>query len=45
MGDLCKIMWCAKAGLFRSREILILRHQLNVLRRLMRGFGCKVRMI
>jgi hypothetical protein len=31
-------MWCAIAGLFRSRaalqaEILVLRHQLNVLRR------------
>jgi len=38
MIDLCKLMWCAFAGLFRSRaaleaEILVLRHQLNVLRR------------
>jgi transposase InsO family protein len=38
MGDLCKLVWCAFAGLFRSRasleaEILVLRHQLNVLRR------------
>ena len=35
MIDLCKLMWCAFAGLFRSRaaleaEILVLRHQLNV---------------
>ena len=38
MIDLCKLIWCAFAGLFRSRaaleaEILVLRHQLNVLRR------------
>ena len=38
MIDLCKLMWCAFAGLFRSRaaleaEILVLRHQLNVLHR------------
>ena len=38
MFDLCKLMWCAFAGLFRSRaaleaELLVLRHQLNVLRR------------
>ena len=38
MGDLCKLIWCAFAGLFRPRaslaaEILVLRHQLNVLRR------------
>jgi hypothetical protein len=38
MADLCKPIWCAFAGLFRSRaslqaEILVLRHQLNVLRR------------
>jgi hypothetical protein len=38
MGDLCGLIWCAIAGLFRSRaalqfEILVLRHQLNVLRR------------
>jgi hypothetical protein len=38
MGDLCRLIWCAVVGLFRSRaalqaEILVLRHQLNVLRR------------
>jgi transposase InsO family protein len=38
MGDLCKLIWCALVGVFRSRasleaEILVLRHQLNVLRR------------
>jgi hypothetical protein len=38
MGDLCGLIWCAMAGLFRSRaalqaEILVLRPQLNVLRR------------
>ena len=38
MIDLCKLILCAFAGLFRSRaelqaEILVLRHQLNVLRR------------
>jgi transposase InsO family protein len=38
MGDLCRLIWCALLGLFRSRaalqaEILVLRHQLNVLRR------------
>jgi len=38
MGDLCRLIWCVVAGLFRSRaalhaEILVLRHQLNVLRR------------
>jgi hypothetical protein len=38
MGDLCKLIWWVFAGLFRSRaaieaEILVLRHQLNVLRR------------
>jgi hypothetical protein len=38
MGDLCGLIWRAMAGLFRSptalqAEILILRHQLNVLRR------------
>ena len=38
MSDLCRLMWCALVGLFRSRaalqaEILVLRHQLNVLRR------------
>jgi hypothetical protein len=37
MGDLFGLIWCAIAGLFRSRvawqsEILVLRHQLNVLR-------------
>ncbi len=38
MSDLCKLIWCTLIGLFRSRaaleaEILVLRHQLNVLRR------------
>jgi hypothetical protein len=38
MGDLCKLIWYVVAGLFRSRaalhaEVLVLRHQLNVLRR------------
>jgi hypothetical protein len=37
MRDLCRLLWCALTGLFRSRasleaEILVLRHQLNVLR-------------
>jgi hypothetical protein len=38
MSDLCRLIWCALIGLFWSRavlqaEILVLRHQLNVLRR------------
>ena len=38
MRDLCCLIWCAVVGLVRSRvalqaEILVLRHQLNVLRR------------
>src|SRR5215475_2043869 len=38
MSDLYRLIWCAVVGLFRSRsalqaEILVLRHQLNVLRR------------
>ena len=38
MSDIGRLIWCALIGLFRSRaalqaEILILRHQLNVLRR------------
>src|SRR6266852_2861977 len=38
MSDLCSLIWCALIGLFRPRaaleaEILVLRHQLNVLRR------------
>jgi hypothetical protein len=38
MSDLCRLIWCALIGLFRSRaaleaEIVVLRHQLNVLRR------------
>ena len=38
MRDLCRLIWCGLIGLFRSRaaleaEILVLRHQLNVLRR------------
>ena len=38
MSDLRRLIWCALIGLFRSRaaleaEVLVLRHQLNVLRR------------
>ena len=38
MGDLCRLVWCAVVGLFQSRtalqaEVLVLRHQLNILRR------------
>jgi hypothetical protein len=38
MSDVCRLIWHAVAGLFRSRaalqaEILVLRHQLNVLHR------------
>jgi hypothetical protein len=38
MRDVCRLIWLALIGLFRSRaslqvEILTLRHQLNVLRR------------
>ena len=38
MGELFGFIWCAIAGLFRSRtalqaEILVLRHQLNILHR------------
>jgi hypothetical protein len=38
MSDLCRLIWWALIGLFRSRaaleaEILVLRQQLNVLRR------------
>jgi hypothetical protein len=38
MSGLCRLIWCVLIGLFRSRasleaEILVLRHQLNVLRR------------
>src|SRR6478735_5380454 len=38
MSDLCRLIWSALIELFRSRaaleaEILVLRHQLNVLRR------------
>ena len=38
MDSLCKLIWSALVGLFRSRaslqaENLVLRHQLNVLRR------------
>jgi hypothetical protein len=38
MSDLFRLIWCALVGLFRPRaaleaEILVLRHQLNVLRR------------
>jgi len=36
MSDLCRLIWCAVIGLFRSQaalqaEIVLLRHQLNVL--------------
>jgi hypothetical protein len=39
MGNFCRLIWCGLIGLFRSRaaleaEILMLRHQLNVLRRI-----------
>jgi len=38
MIELCRLIWCALIGFFRSRtsleaEILVLRHQLNILRR------------
>src|SRR5436305_2839573 len=38
MSDLCRLIWYALTGLFRSRaaleaEVLVLRHQLNVLQR------------
>jgi hypothetical protein len=38
MSDLCRLIWNIVARLFRSRaalhaEVLVLRHQLNVLRR------------
>jgi hypothetical protein len=38
MVELCRLIWCALIGLFRSRasleaEILVLRHQLTVLQR------------
>ncbi len=38
MVGFCRLIWCALVGLFRSRasleaEILVLRHQLNILRR------------
>ena len=38
MGEVFGFIWCAIAGLFRSRaalqaEILVLHHQLNILRR------------
>jgi hypothetical protein len=38
MSELCRLIWCGLIGFFRSRasleaEILVLRHQLNVLRR------------
>jgi len=38
MNDLCSLIWYALIGLFRPRtalqaEILVLRHQLNMLRR------------
>ena len=38
MVELCRLIWCALIGLFRSQasleaEILVLRHQINILRR------------
>ena len=38
MNELCRLIWCGLIGFYRSRasleaEILVLRHQLNVLRR------------
>ena len=38
MGNLCRLIWYALIGMFQSRaaleaEILVLRHQLNVVRR------------
>src|SRR2546427_11827241 len=38
MSDLCRLIWCGLIELFRPRcdleaELLVLRHQLNVLRR------------
>lgn len=38
MRDICSLLWCGLVGLFPSRasleaEILLLRHQLNILRR------------
>src|SRR2546425_5790474 len=38
MSDLCRLIWCGLIALFRSRaalevEILVLRHQLHILRR------------
>jgi hypothetical protein len=38
MNELCRLIWCGLIGFFRSQasleaEILVLRHQLNVLRR------------
>jgi hypothetical protein len=37
MNELCRLIWCGLMGFFRSRasleaEIVVLRHQLNVLR-------------
>jgi len=53
MSELCRLIWCALIGFFRSRasleaEILVLRHQLNVLRRKSPKrptFGCIDRLI
>jgi hypothetical protein len=38
MNELCRLIWCELIGFFRFRaslqaEIIVLRHQLNVLRR------------
>jgi len=45
MGDVFKVIWRAFVDLFRSRaslgaEILVLRHQVNVLRRKATGTYC-----
>jgi len=47
MSDLCRLIWCAMVELVRSRaalqaEILILRHQLNVLRRKSPKMSCGI---
>ena len=47
MSDFCRLIWCAMVELVRSRaalqaEILILRHQLNVLRRKSPKMSCGI---
>jgi hypothetical protein len=49
MSDLCRLIWCAFTGLFRPRaaleaENLVLRHQLNVLRRMTAAETLKLRL-